>query len=381
MWIKKIPYLKKCILYLLDKWRLVKLYPLYFTDKNRFGYLINERRYFKACGKKAVIDYYPSSITVYITFKCNFRCDGCTYLLKDEDVFDDGGFMEYADFENIANKYAGKIKYLMFSGGEATLHPRFTDMARLAHELGYTLNIATNGSNLMNVKDVLKHFNKINISMDSHDYPTFNKNRGATEKVYKKILEGLEWMGKNSVPFRFSYVLSKSRLPEADKFIEFSKMYKPNQLLFHSLIPHKSSSDEVLKIGDAEVREFYKKMLEQKDLPFNISMPFPVPDNENTFKNAICPKMWGTVYIHEKGDIAYCCQLKPEPSIGNVFNGYDLNSPKMVEFRQKMIDGVYPEEDCLLCQQRFELVEQNAKYEASLNRWSYIPSYLSDQIN
>lgn len=376
--IKNIPYSKEVYTWIRDQTRLASIYSRYLYDKKRFHYQLAEWKFDHEYGSRAVVSGYPKGITLYLTFKCNFRCEGCTYLLNDADAFDDGDYITWNNFESIARRYAGKIKFMMFTGGEATLHPDFVKMAKLAHELGYTLNMATNGSNLLKIKEALPLFYKINVSMDSYDFETFHKNRCASEKVYEKIIEGLEWMRDNDVPFRLSYVLSHARLSEAFKFIEFAKKYRPYQLLFHSLIPHKEESDDTLKMKNRDVQDFFRKMTQLKDIPSDVILPFTIPADEEQFKSAICPKMWSSVYISDNGDIAYCCQLQADSTIGNIFNGYDFNSEKMVSFRKSMINGDYPAKDCALCQQRFEMLSARTQYIVSENRWINIPAELAE---
>ena len=76
----------------------------------------------------------------------------------------------------------------------------------------------------------------------------------------------------------------------------------------------------------------------------------------------------GLLLFDDKGDISYCCHLRHDVSIGNVFSNYDFNSAMMRKFRLQMIKHQYPEEDCLNCQRRFVGGEYGL-FNAKLRKW------------
>ncbi|VAX23720.1 hypothetical protein MNBD_NITROSPINAE02-1770 [hydrothermal vent metagenome] len=349
---------------------------LFMRDRGAYNKELNRRKTMDAIGKKKFIHYVPPNFTVYITFKCNLRCDGCNFLLNDENAFEGGGFMEFEFFEKLLKRYQNQVTNLTPCGGEATLHPRFVDMMKLASSLDYKLTLFTNGSNLIKVKEALPLFKKLSISMDSYDYDTFNKNRGGTRKLYDQILEGIQWLNDNGIKFFVSYVLSRERLDEAEKFLKFAKSVNASSVNFHSMSPHGDDSIDTLKLEYPDVKLFYKQMISEKKHPFDITLPHPVPEDQEVFANAKCPKLWKNAYIYETGDISYCCHLKADPAIGNIGKGYNFNSEKMVRFRADMIDHGQEMRDCVLCQRRFDSIEAKATYSKEAGRWTKIPSYL-----
>ena len=337
--------------------------------------MINSQR--RGHSKDFKLKYTPSHLVIYVTFKCNFRCHGCNFLLNDEDAFEDSDFISIANFKKILNLSKGQRKTIAFGGGEPTLHPKFNDLVKETIAFGYKPTMSTNGSRLTKVYESLRHFAKINVSMDSYNYDSFYKNRGTSQKLYNAILEGLEMMRKGGIKFNLSYCISKDRLSEIDKFIEFTKNYLPQKITLHAMSPHKDDSIEYLDWNDTEVQSFYRDLLRRNDFDCDISLPYAINENNDDFKSAKCPKIWDGSYVHHNGDMAYCCHLAPEPKIGNVLNGDDHNSKKNQMFRKAMLKGGYKIPDCTYCQRRFDKVEK-PYFDNKLNKWLNIPEYVQE---
>jgi len=306
----------------------------------------------KSIGRKKSISYIPPNFTIYITFRCNFRCPACLYLLKDSHAFDKGGDMRLESFNWILDKFKERVRVVALGGGEPTLHPQFSKIVRSVKNRNLRLEMATNGTLIKKrIKD-LKYFDKINISLDGVDYKSFKKIRNGTEDQYNTIIEGIYLLKDSGIPFNLSLLLFEETLSEINKILEFTKKIKPRILNLHSGNPHGSKKWTPLTIKSPKVKDFLKAILKNSDYSFSIRLPIIFNPDSRLFYKQSCPLLWENVYIGWNGDIAYCCHSMTNSKIGNIFKGYDFNSPLMVNFRKAMIKHKFSE-DCLYCHRRF----------------------------
>ncbi|MBI2042697.1 MAG: radical SAM protein [Candidatus Nealsonbacteria bacterium] len=353
--------------------------PLTRFIRNAAGNFQNAKFYWKrylvemSLGRKERISYVPDEFNIGITFKCNFRCPACTFLLRDEKTFDNAKDMTLEQFNWILDKYQKEIRIVGLTGGEPTMHPQFSEIVQSVKNRGLKLVMPTNGTLIKQRIEALKKFDKINISLDGVDYESFRKIRGATREQYNNIIEGIYLLRDAGIPFRISFLLFEENLPEVKKILEFAEKVKPERLQFESGNPHGSKEWTPLRANAPAVQNFLKEVLKRDDYPFSIRMPIIFDPDSDFFAKQACPQLWHYVVMGQGGDVAFCCHLKDRPEIGNIFQGYDFNSSLMVNFRKNMIGGKYPV-DCLYCKNRF-FITQACDFEASKKRWEITPAY------
>ncbi len=116
-------------------------------------------------------------VYVEITNICNLHCSFCPGTSRSKE------FMPIERFETIADKLAGKTRYLYLHVlGEPLLHPRLGEIIDIAGRYGFKVCITTNGTLLTKVQDVLlsaDNIHKISISLHS-----LEANSGAVYTTY-----------------------------------------------------------------------------------------------------------------------------------------------------------------------------------------------------
>ncbi len=305
----------------------------------------------KSYGKKDAISYVPHIFNIGITFRCNFRCPPCTFLLKDKKALDGRDDMSLEQFNWILEKYKNDIIMLGLTGGESTMHPQFSEIVRSAKEKNIKLAIATNGTMIKKVINDLRHFDKINVSLDGVDYEHFKKTRSGTREQYDDIIAGIRLLRDSGIPFNISFLLFEETISDVKNILDFAQEMKPERLQFESGNPHGSKNWTPLSADSPVVHNFLREVLKRSDYPFSIRMPIIFDPASELFQQQPCPHLW-QVFIGPTGNMAYCCHLQYEPEIGNIFKGYNFNSPLIVKFRKAIIEKKLPV-DCLYCKNRF----------------------------
>jgi MoaA/NifB/PqqE/SkfB family radical SAM enzyme len=231
------------------------------------------------------------------------------------------------------------------------MHPQFSEMVRSVKEKNLKLAIATNGTMIKKVIDDLRHFDKINVSLDGVDYEHFRKTRSGTREQYDDIIAGIRLLRDSGIPFNISFLLFEETMSDVKNILDFAQKMKPERLQFESGNPHNSQDWTPLLAGSPTVNNFLREIFKRNDYPFSIRMPIIFDPSSELFQRQPCPQLW-QVIIGPTGNIAYCCHLQDKPEIGNIFKGYNFNSPLMVQFRKAMIEHKFPI-DCLYCKNRF----------------------------
>ncbi|MEM3396416.1 MAG: radical SAM protein [Thermoplasmata archaeon] len=108
---------------------------------------------------------------VQVTSACNLRCNSCeTYKLKPE-------FIKW-NKEWLINLKREGFWYLSLTGGEPTLHPEIVEMLKAMKQLRFFTHIATNGTNLNRIKEVVEYLDAITVSIDDYIPEMHNLFRG-----------------------------------------------------------------------------------------------------------------------------------------------------------------------------------------------------------
>ncbi len=343
---------------------------LYYASKIPFNYprSLNTFKYVTSVGKKERISFIPPIFESTISTACNLRCPNCLYVLKDPDVFKGGDFIKVDDFRTVIDKYAKGIDVFWLGGGEPLLHPELDTLAKIVRDKGLKLRVSTNGILIDRWIDILKSFDFINVSMDGYDYESFRRFRGGTKKQFDKILEGLSLLRKNNIEFSISFILTQENLDEAHEMIEFAYKVQPFIVHFHNINPHGSKEYDSLTLSSQTVSHL-ANIMSKEDYPFDISLPVIFDTESEHFETAKCIQPWYYCCSDNKGAISYCCHLRHDLRIGNIFDDYDFNSDMMSDFRQLMIKHQYPEADCRYCQRRF-MGEEYGRFDSKLKKWA-----------
>jgi MoaA/NifB/PqqE/SkfB family radical SAM enzyme len=93
--------------------------------------------------------FWPSQISVDLTYRCNARCRMCCQAgpetLTIPSRSEPGGFLERAAFEAVLAELRPLRPTVYLTGGEPLLHPEATALAALARAFGLYVSINTNG--------------------------------------------------------------------------------------------------------------------------------------------------------------------------------------------------------------------------------------------
>jgi MoaA/NifB/PqqE/SkfB family radical SAM enzyme len=255
--------------------------------------------------------YGPRRLTVELTNICNLHC---SYCLRDEDAL----YHSPANFLSVdllARVLQGarevlEIEQVMFTGGEATLHPDFGGIiaAVAAHDL--KCSFVTNGWHFERIwplvaeyRETITHvaFSLDGITRESHDHW-----RG--EGSFERLVQAFSRCWANSFPFIMKMGLRRDTIPDLERVALFAARMGAAGLSFAHIMP---TSDE---IGNASALTLEERAEAEREIAllarvFKMSIGIDV-GYYNTEPAAPCSALAGTsCNLDYLGHLSLCCNL------------------------------------------------------------------------
>lgn len=251
---------------------------------------------------KMVIRMRFKKVYIEITNGCNLNCDFCIGNKREVK------FMSFSEFKEILDKVKPYTNYLYFHVlGEPLLHPDIVKFIRYAYDVGFNINLTTNGYMIDKLKGI-DFIRQINISIHS-----FNPKYGVSFSDYiNNIFDVIDNMH--------------------DTYISLRLWVGENNDYLKTILAHYGVSDipDTLDGFEASKRVFLSKFHE-----------FIWPSFNNNFysKEGSCYGLIDHIGILSDGTVVPCC-LDSNGSIclGNIFND-SLDDILSSERVKKIIDG------------------------------------------
>ena len=156
---------------------------------------------------------FPGHTACVVWFSgCNLRCQYCH---NPELVCQAQGTYQVLELFEFLEKRKGKLEGVVFTGGEASLHPNIVDLARKVKEMGYKLKLDTNGLNPHKVEQLLAENLLDFIAIDYKAPPQKFKIVTGRDK-YEIFGQTLDILCKQKVPFEVRTTVHTNLLDEND---------------------------------------------------------------------------------------------------------------------------------------------------------------------
>lgn len=181
--------------------------------------------------------YYPQHAVIEITDRCNFSCEHC-YLAARPDV---GTFMCLETFATVVDLLSSNgVQVIELSGGECTIHPRFTEILSLACSKFSLVSVLTNGYLLGapgRVREaILGHNNvAVQVSIDGTEgtHDLFRKHRHS----FRRAVEAVRICTEAGKPTRIATSVSESTLSEVPELVSLGRALAPALHAFSPVAP------------------------------------------------------------------------------------------------------------------------------------------------
>lgn len=265
----------------------------------------------------------PLKIGLKLTNACHFRCPYC-FVYKDND---------YVDFDNLKLIFQ-KLPQLPFevylTGGEAILHPQFSEIVDYLTNLGILVKLHTTGVINMQSRNYilnnLSKFSSIQISIDS--IKNFDKlrpniiDKDPLERIISFVKQCKEKKYKNLL---VNTVISSLNVNELDEIMEFClchNLFKVQLSTIFTTSKRLLVSDEIYaKHYNQIITKYSKKGLCFQNSPFCHPWSYAIKHNLKYDSPMYCPAQKTEFEIDMQGNVYPCPFLHDEThKMGNLLS-------------------------------------------------------------
>jgi len=166
--------------------------------------------------------FFTPLLVLQVTDRCNSRCLMCDFWKKTSGVG-----ISPQELEKIVMSAASPIPVtVVVTGGEPLLRDDLFDLWEKLNGRGMRLILNTNGILLREyVKDVSEIFDRVVVSLDSHDAETYREIRGCDE--FDKVVDGIRAVVKAGSSVILAHTLQKKNILGIADFLAFSRTLEP----------------------------------------------------------------------------------------------------------------------------------------------------------
>ncbi len=335
-------------------------------------------------GRIARLPFPPTNVTLLVETKCTNRCIFCCHHSADArhnlpDIYKMRHSMSLLRFKSLVDKIydSGVPKVHICGTGEPFANKNILGMIDYVIERYGSVSFQTNLNkqlltpHLEFILERAEWIEYITTDIHSSDPVDFAKIKNGSQ--YQDILEILSFItdnAKTKIPFNISYIMTKQNYHGIDKLIDDLQARQIEfKLMLNNLHPYEintfTSKENVYRPEDNEITKELERIREYA-IKKQATVKLPEPAKQKA--DAFCKSFWSRVQIplprndmpeeEAKGNamLGACAahvagNLK---SIGNI-DDYSTfmefwNNPKLVDIRNDLINGIYPDQACETCQ-------------------------------
>lgn len=256
-------------------------------------------------------DYGARRLSVELTNVCNLHC---SYCLRDEDAL----YHTRAQFFDVellgriaaeAREAAG-VTHVSFTGGEATLHPRFAEAVDAVAAEGLTASFVTNGWHFERVWPALaarrETVTHVAFSLDGPTREAHDRWRG--EGSFVRLVRAFTRCRAAGLPFYVKVALRRDTVPALEQFALFAARMGASGLSFSHILPTSGASEEESALGFDERAEAEREVATLNRI-FRMRVSLDV-GYYNTDEAAPCSALAGvSCNVDYRGFLSLCCNL------------------------------------------------------------------------
>ncbi len=214
----------------------------------------------------------PSYVILYLTHKCNFRCQYCGVSALPSK----GKLLSITDIKNIFDQCQKlHIPHLLLTGGEPLLRRDISDILRLLKKYTFQVRINTNGTCITeDIADQIKEarVSRVDVSLDGPK--RIHESLCQSKNSYNRVVAGIERLKRRKIFVGLNFVPTALNLKHFYTTLEVARDLRVDvvrvMLLSQALIKTKRIND--LLISYDEWKAFFNELTLRKverNLPFS----------------------------------------------------------------------------------------------------------------
>jgi MoaA/NifB/PqqE/SkfB family radical SAM enzyme len=324
-------------------------------------------------------DYGQPRLVVELTNICNLHC---SYCLRDEDSLyhTPANYFPPELLRRVVSeaREAMGLKQVMFTGGEATLHPRFREIIEAIGAEGLKTSFITNGWHFERVwpaiaanRETVSH---VAFSLDGATREAHDRWRG--EGSFVRLVRAFSRCYMSGLPFVIKTGIRRDTLPQLEQIAIFAARMGASALDFGHLLPTSGAFENELALSLEERAEAEREIASLARI-FKMKVRIEV-GYYNLDPATPCASLAGvSCSIDYKGRMSLCCNLSgfrgasgeeevladlKEESFASAYGRFRELADRQIERRRLALAAVeergeradaYTGSPCLFCLQTF----------------------------
>jgi MoaA/NifB/PqqE/SkfB family radical SAM enzyme len=256
-------------------------------------------------------DYGPRRLSVELTNVCNLHC---SYCLRDEDALyhTRANFFDVELLRRIVReaREAAGVTHVSFTGGEATLHPRFGEVLDAVAAERLTASFVTNGWHFERLwpalaarREALTH---VAFSLDGPTREAHDRWRG--EGSFVRLVRAFTRCRAAGLQFNVKVALRRDTVPLLEQFALFAARMGAAGLSFSHILPTSGALEEESALSLEERAEAEREVATLNSI-FKLRVSLDV-GYYNTDEAAPCSALAGvSCNVDYRGFLSLCCNL------------------------------------------------------------------------
>lgn len=311
--------------------------------------------------RQEVLKYNPTSLTLFISDRCNLNCNMCLnhsknrpedHICKKEPCLD----MNFDTFKSILNNFNNACFLCLAGRGEPFLNNDIFEMIKYGSNQKMKISVITNGTLLSDKIDQIidSKLNSIEISLDAFNPAEYKKMHNASDKIFYSVVDNIrELVEKRDkkigcrLNIGVSYICANFNYKNISEVIRLAEDLQIDSLMFHNLLPFGIlgfSDDECLYDDDPNVLDVIQKINRSRK-KINIFLPRIYKRNSNA---RLCNWYFSNLNIDSEGNVSSCgAKIPPNKKYGNIFRDNDVwNKKHFKQMRRMFLDNKIQLLDC-----------------------------------
>lgn len=276
------------------------------------------------------------TIGVQLTTVCNLDCTHCFLDRSGEDI----SMKTFKKIISFAKAY--NCSCLAFTGGEPTMHLRFSEIMEILAKNGLKFAMVTNGWNFahfyQSIRPYLSNIKKIAFSLDGATEEIHDLNR--TKGSYRRVLQAISICRYKAIPFGLRMAITKRNIHQLEEMALLAAKLGAEELALIPLQPTPRTAALKLLLYPEDFKEITNEASRLQKI-FNMKITLTAGYFDEDPLVSCRPLTMKDIFITSKGEVSFCCQLtdykggiKDTDLIGN------LEEMSLYEAHQHMIDKV-----------------------------------------
>jgi MoaA/NifB/PqqE/SkfB family radical SAM enzyme len=259
--------------------------------------------------------YYPLTIALEVTTKCNLSCLRCERQAVPQETL--GHDMNMETVKKIAPIFSYAKSVSLVGLGEPFLNPNFWTIHEMVKKSGAEVAYFSNGL-LLSPENIERTFNQrtdyLFLDLDSLDSEKYKEIKGGSDLnqiigLIREIVHRKRILKRSSPKIMVNCSVQKDTLEEMPKIVEFAARQGIDKIWFTGVMSHIPETIQ-LSLFQVEFKKIAQLFKITKEKASKLGVEIRLPEINPFNKACRCQEPWLVMHIFYNGDVCACCHFR-----------------------------------------------------------------------